>query len=204
MTLLATAYFPNIEYFKRIADADQILIDIYEHFPKQTYRNRCEILAANGLQSLTVNVEKGRTGKRITKSIKISYIENWVKKHITAIISAYKSAPFFEFYWYEFEQILSNKEENLIDLNQKILEQCLSFLNIRRKIEYTSDFIPVENDFEDYRFSITPKIKTFEHNSYIQVFSDRFEFVPNLSILDVLFNLGPEALTFIKNIDESK
>lgn len=200
MTLLSTAYFPNIEYFKRIIEADEILIDIYEHFPKQTYRNRCEILAANGVQSLTENVEKGRTGKIITKLIKISYTENWVKNHIIAITSAYKSAPFFEYYWYEFEQILNKNEKYLIDLNQKILQQCIDFLEIDKKINYTSDFIPLENNFEDYRFKITPKIRNFKNNRYIQVFSDRFEFIPNMSILDLLFNLGPEAYTYIKNI----
>lgn len=200
MTLLSTAYFPNIEYLKKIIEADEILIDIYEHFPKQTYRNRCEILAANGVQSLTENVEKGRTGKIITKLIKISYTENWVKNHIIAITSAYKSAPFFEYYWYEFEQILNKNEKYLIDLNQKILQQCIDFLEIDKKINYTSDFIPLENNFEDYRFKITPKIRNFKNNRYIQVFSDRFEFIPNMSILDLLFNLGPEAYTYIKNI----
>lgn len=200
MTLLSTAYFPNIEYFRRIIEADEIQIDIFETFPKQTYRNRCEILAANGVQSLIVNVEKGRTGKLITKSIKISYAENWAQKHIMSIISAYSSAPFFEYYWYEFEKILNKKEKFLIDLNQKILQQCIDFLEIDKKINYTDEFIPIENNFEDYRFKITPKIRNFKNNRYIQVFSDRFEFIPNMSILDLLFNLGPEAYTYIKNI----
>ncbi len=198
-TLLSTAYFPNIFYIQKIIESNKILIEIYEHFPKQTFRNRCEILAANGVMPLIVPVQKGRSGKRFTKDIKISYAEEWQKNHKNSIESAYKSSPYFEFYWDYFVHFFEKKYNYLIDLNTEILHSLLNILQIQRDIEFTKDFVQPENNFNDFRFVNTPKNKPVTNEKYIQVFSDRFAYYPNLSILDAIFNLGPETLITIKN-----
>jgi len=201
-TLLASNYFPNIRYFSKLFIHENISIDLYENFPKQTYRNRCNILSANGLLPLVVPVLKGRSGKIITKDIKISYSEKWQHQHIKSIMSAYSSAPFYDFYIDEIKNLIEKKHIYLIDLNSEILKYFLNTLNIKCNIKHTNDFISLSvNNYNDFRFSISPKNKisdkNFYSNEYIQVFSDRFEFLNNLSILDLIFNLGPESRTYL-------
>jgi len=196
--LLSTSYFPNIQYFSKFLIFDNIFIEIFEHFPKQTYRNRCNILNSNGIIPLVVPVLNGRSGKIKTRDIKISYKDKWQHQHLHSIISAYHSAPFFEYYFDEINAFLNNKYEFLIDLNSEILSFFLKILKINTQYQYTSDFININNkNFKDYRFSINPKNKIVDNefiaNNYIQVFSDRFDFISNLSILDLIFNNGPES-----------
>lgn len=200
--LLSTSYFPNIQYFSKFLIFDNIFIEIYEHFPKQTYRNRCNILNSNGIIPLVVPVLNGRNGKIKTRDIKISYKDKWQHQHIQSIISAYRSAPFFDYYFDEINDFLNKKYEFLIDLNSEILSFFLNILNIKTQKQYTSDFIELNNqNFKDYRFSINPKNKIsdneFVAQNYIQVFSDRFDFISNLSILDLIFNNGPQSKTYL-------
>ncbi len=204
MLLLPTSYFPNIKYFRLISEYNEIEIEIYEHFPKQTYRNRCEILGANGIMSLIVPVLRGRTGKIFTKDIKISYINNWQKQHFQSLKSAYASAPFYEHYIADIESLFIIKPKFLIELNQKILHIISKLLSFDKKIDFTDDFRNLNNaDYIDFRFEFSPKLKEDNSikNKYIQVFSDRFDFVPNLSILDLIFNLGPESRNYLTNVE---
>jgi len=201
MAIFPTSYFPNIQYFKNLSNFDEFFIEIFEHFPKQTYRNRCEILGANGILTLIVPVEKGRTGKTFTRDIKITYSENWQRQHYQSIRSAYASAPFYDYYMPEFERVFSRKFQYLIELNQEILQITNKILSFDKKISYTIDFDKnTDNQTFDFRVNFKPaknELKIFSESSYIQVFSDRFEFKPNLSILDLIFNLGPESRTFV-------
>lgn len=199
MKIFSTAYFPNIEYISNLIYEKKIQIEQYENFPKQTYRNRCHILAANGIIPLTVPVLKGRSGKIMTKDIKISYVEDWQKQHFQTIKSAYSASPFYEYYMPEIERFFQKKYEYLIDFNIDILKEICELLSIDLEIDLTTDFVPIlqENEF-DYRFLISPKVESqFKPEKYIQVFSDRYEFQSNLSILDLLFNLGTDSRIYL-------
>lgn len=202
---LSTAYFPNIQYFSKIINSNEIFIEQYENFPKQTYRNRCKIIAANGILPLVVPVTNGRSGKVKTKDIKIAYVENWQHQHYQSIMSAYSSAPFYDYYMPELENIFKKKYKFLLDLNEDILLIINELLTINTKIKYTDDFLKdIDSNYKDFRFSITPKKqiidKEFNPKSYIQVFSDRFDFQENMSILDLLFNLGPDSRKYLLDV----
>ncbi len=207
--ILSTAYFPNIRYVSKLLCSDTVYLEIHEHFPKQTYRNRCNILSANGTMPIVVPVLNGRSGKIKTKDIKISYIEKWQHQHFHAIKSAYSSSPFYDFYIDDIHSLFERKYNFLLDLNNKILSFIKKVLNINTQIEETKAFININHqDFEDYRFSISPKNKNTDPNfiqeEYIQVFSDRFDFMPNLSILDLIFNLGTESKSYLLKTSRQK
>lgn len=195
---LSSAYFPNTQYFSIVSNCQHIVIEKYESFVKQSYRNRATIATANGLYNLIVPVCHAKSGKILTKDVKISYIENWQHQHKIAIMSAYGSAPYFEYFSDFIFDVFSKKFLFLLDLNNYILENLCKILKINYKLEFTDNF---ERQLEnDYRFSISPKIK-IENISifkpYIQVFSDRFDFFPNLSIIDLLMNTGAEAKKYL-------
>lgn len=202
--LLSTAYFPNIQYFTKLLKYNSIIIDYNETFPKQTFRNRCVILGANGKLNLVVPVTKGRSGKIKTKDIKINYDENWQSQHLQSIKSAYASSPFYEYFIDDFYPLFTKKLTFLIDLNYSILETVTGLLSIKNTINISNKFINIDkNNPNDFRFSIIPK-KAIEDNNfksirYLQVFADRYNFVPNLSILDLLFNLGTESKAYLKS-----
>lgn len=201
--LLSTAYFPNIQYITKFLLDDSVVIEQYETYPKQTYRNRCNILSANGVLPLSVPVQKNF--HTLTKDIKIDYSENWQRNHLNAIKSAYKNSAFYDYYFYKFEKFFATKETFLIDLNNKILETIFAILRIKPNYSFTTDYISDTTNYIDFRTAISPKASQnapdilFKSQPYIQVFADRFNFVPNLSILDLLFNLGNESITLIKS-----
>lgn len=197
--LLSTAYFAPIQYFSKLAVYPEIAIEQHENFIKQTYRNRMVILGANGPISLIVPVEKGR-GKKITiKDLRIAYDEDWQRNHWRTIFSAYNSSPFFEYYADEIEPFFRKKYDFLFDYNQQITETLLEILDIRAEVKLTGDFEKVPGYYLNFREQISPKTHrnaedpNFTDQPYTQVFSEKFGFIPNLSILDLLFNEGPSA-----------
>jgi WbqC-like protein family len=195
--LLSTAYFPTAEYFNLIKNADTVFIEREENYIKQTYRNRCKILTSNGILNLSVPVMKGPAIKSQLKEIEIDYSKRWQQVHFRAITSAYSRSPYFQFYSEHFERILFKNHRFLIDLNDDLLNKCLEFLNIDKCILHTSIFQADRGFPQDFRYRITPKKKPgFTSRPYIQVFGDS-EFVTDLSILDLLFNTGPEAEGYI-------
>jgi len=202
--LLSTSYFPNIQYFSKILGAKKILIENDETFPKQTFRNRCEIMCANGVLTLIVPVLNGRSGKTKTKDIKISYVERWQKQHLQSIKSAYASSPFFEFFIDEINPFFEKKYKFLIDFNAEIFNVLCELLSLDINTDFTENFVKIDkNNSNDFRFLLSPKVKfddqNFSPQKYIQVFSDRMDFIPNLSILDLLFNVGQESRANLKN-----
>ena len=200
LSLLTTAYFPPVQYFSKLFVSEEVYIEIYDNYQKQTYRNRCNILTANGIIPLTIPVHKLQT-KTKTKDITIDYSTDWQKNHYKAIESAYGKSPFFEFLIDDFIVFFEKKYQFLIDLNLEIIETIFSILNISSKINYTSEFIAIDNDYDDLRFIIQPKSNVKDYNykvkPYTQVFSDKFDFQPNLSILDLIFNMGSESLLYL-------
>lgn len=202
--LLSTAYLPNIQYFRAVYQNEEVLIEGYESFPKQSFRNRTEILSDHGRMSLSIPLIKVNS-KQLTKDIKISYTENWQPKHWHSIVSAYNSSPYFEYFREDFEKFFLKKYDFLLDFNTEILNTALKILNIKRQINFTSDYIFSGTEgYNDLRGEIHPKrqqtkgINYYDTEVYPQVFDSRLNFEENLSIIDLIFNLGQEAINYLK------
>ncbi|MBN1649774.1 MAG: WbqC family protein [Bacteroidales bacterium] len=198
--LVSTAYFPPILYYAWLFHNNNVQVEQYETFPKQTYRNRCVILTANGLQSLSVPVIKPFGKKTLTRDIKIAYDEAWQQLHWRSIKTAYNSSPFLLYYHDDLEAFFKQKHRFLIDLNEAVIALINDLMEWEIKLKRTETFVfpkelPVQGD---KRFSLSPKDnQEFGFERYIQVFSDQYPFFENLSILDLIFNLGPEAESYL-------
>jgi len=200
--LFSTAYFAPVHFYSRYIHHSEVYIEQFEHFTKQTYRNRCTISAGNGLISLVIPVVKGRGPKISIKNLKISYDENWQHTHWQTIVSAYNSSPYFEYYQDELAPFFNNQFTYLIDLNNSIHETICDFLEVSNAISLTTDFEKVPENTLNLREIISPKNKKqadqdFQPQIYTQVFTEKFGFIPDLSILDLLFNEGPNAFTIL-------
>jgi len=185
MLVLPLAYAAPIPYFEKLNSEQKILLEIHEHFPKQTIRNHCTISTTHGLMKLTIPLA-GRKNKSLTKDIKISYAEPWQKLHFKALETAYNNSPYFEYYNYQLEPFYKKEYEFLIDFNIALTQKILNLLKLNVELSLTDSYHDFDdgNDLRDFDFS---SIRTKE---YYQVFSDKQGFLPNLSILDLLFNEG--------------
>jgi len=196
--LLSTAYLPPVEYFSHIIKAEEVFIEREENYIKQSYRNRCYILSAGGTQLLTVPVYKGSFHKTPVKEIRIDYSKKWQQVHLRALTSSYKSSPFFIYYYENIEKIILADYEFLLDLNMALLKAILNIMKIDVSIKYTADFMSVSNMENDLRYTINPKEESgYIFKEYIQVFNVGKGFIPGLSIIDLLFNMGPEANNYL-------
>lgn len=197
--MLSTAYFAPVRYFSKLAVYPEIFIEQHEHFIKQTYRNRTVILGANGPIPLIMPVEKGREQKIKIKDLRIAYDEEWQRNHWRTIFSAYNSSPFFEYYADDLEPFFRKKSVFLFDFNQQITDTILEILEIPAQLILTESFEQIPDSCTNFRERISPKAHRnaedlqFKAKPYTQVFSEKFGFVPDLSILDLLFNEGPSA-----------
>lgn len=195
--VLPTAYFGSVAYFKELAKHNEVFIEAKEHFPKQSYRNRCDILGADGILTLSIPTKKHSGSKTPTDEILLSTDENWQKRHWRSIMSAYQSAPFFDYYGIEVQELLFNQETNFLNYNMNITQRILDWLDIETKLILTEEFQPViENDPRDY---LTDKNRnqTFVKSPYMQVFQNDQGFTMNLSILDAIMCDGPLARNLI-------
>jgi hypothetical protein len=197
-SLFPLFYWAPIQYYSKLLRVDKILLEQFETYPKQTYRNRCELYGPNGKQSLQVPVEKGSFHKTLIRDLKISYETAWQKNHMKSIEAAYRSSPFFEYYIDDVLPVYSKKPVFLLDLNESILEISLEWLNLCVSFERTSEF-SMNFEGHDFRQMMHPKSNKTEDDvdyravPYMQGFEQRHGFMPNLSILDLVFNTGPEA-----------
>ena len=201
--LLSTAYFGPIQYYSKFLNYEEIYIEQFEHFNKQTYRNRCVILGGNGPIQLVVPVVKGRGRKILIKDLEVSYDTNWQRNHWRTIFSAYSSSPFFEYYKDDIQYFFETRQKFLFDLNLNIHEIICGLLEIENNTMLTSDFEKAPDGTVNLRETITPKITTeadlkFQPQKYTQVFSDKLGFIANLSILDLLFNEGPNSYSVLQ------
>ncbi len=200
--ILPTAYMPPIDYMSIIAKERKIFIEAKETYPKQTYRNRCEILTSNGKMSLHVHTSKPYGNHSTTDTILLSYSEPWNIQHWRAIQSAYSASPYFIYYSDKFRTILENRHATLLEINNSILKEILNILKIETEIEYTSEYKKTYNPENDYRTRFSPKRDkdNTTYKKYHQVFEDRLPFYPNLSVLDLIFNIGAESKKYILSI----
>jgi hypothetical protein len=196
--LVSSAYLPPIEYFSIISRSEKILIEHEENYHKQTYRNRCYILSSHGPQMLSVPVFSGSLHKTALKDIRIDYSKRWQQVHLRAMTAAYGTSPFFEFYHDDIFRIVSSDHKFLFDLNMALTLHFLDTIDIKAEVVTTTDFEPVSDSPDDYRYTINPKKEAVTSvRRYSQVFNTGTDFVPGLSIVDLLFNMGPESAAYL-------
>ena len=194
--ILSTAYLAPVEYYMQMYNSERVIIEKQCNYIKQTYRNRCVIASANGLQTLSIPIIKPSSSHCCTKDIRIAEHGNWQHLHWNAIVSAYNSTPFFEYYEDDFRPFYEKKQEFLFDFNQELMELVCSLLDITPNVSFSSQFITdIKPNELDLRELIHPKKEPYikKHKPYYQVFENKFGFQSNLSIIDLLFNMGPEA-----------
>ena len=198
--ILPTAYFGSIFQFALVAQFQEYQVEGLEHFVKQSYRNRCEIYGANGLLKLVVPLKKWKNNT-LTKDINLSFDENWQNLHWRSVESAYRSSPYFEFYEEEIKPLFFLKEDNLFNYNLYVENELKELLQIESKSSIKAEYSASE---PDWRKIIHPKNieihKKINFPNYIQVFESKYGFLPNLSILDLIFNLGPNSKNYLENL----
>jgi hypothetical protein len=210
--ILATTYFGPVQWYQKLNRFDGVLMEQHEHFLKQTYRNRCVIATTQGVQALTVPVEAPvgeglALSKTPIKDVRISNHGKWRTEHWNALQSAYGESPFFEFYEDDIRPFFEDRWEFLLDFNMAITEKMCELLDIHPHIELTSSYqnsLPFgegRGGALDFRTIIHPKHPQpdpdFNPKPYYQVYQERFGFQPNLSVLDLLFNMGNEAVLYL-------
>jgi hypothetical protein len=189
-------FLPCLDYFACLLSHDLVWLDVEERYRKQTYRNRCDVLTSNKIDTLTVPVKSYEPGCP-TKNIEIDYSQNWIRRHLGCLKSAYGKSPYYEFYIHEIEAIYSKKNKLLVDLNYELLTICLRLVGAKVKLMYNLS-APFEDNIEifDVKSLINNKkepnsYKYYKPIEYYQTFGN--DFVGNLSILDLIFNMGPES-----------
>ena len=198
--ILSTAYAAPIEYYKLLANAQKVSIEKYEHFVKQSYRNRCSIYGANGILALSIPLAD-RKDKTLTKDIRIANHTNWQKTHWKSIESAYRTSPFYEYFCDDIAPFYEQQYTFLIDFNRALQECLLALAKIETNFRYTENYI-VEYDTNvlNYRNTLSPKITSkASFKNYYQVFDSKFGFIPNLSFFDLLFNEGNKSKEYLLN-----
>lgn len=195
--LLPITYAGPVWYYALLAQSEKVRIESKEHFVKQSYRNKCVIDGANGPMTLAIPLERKSREKTLISDIQIANETPWQSLHWKSLQAAYHHSPFFEFYEEEFLQFYLSPFESLMEFNWSLMQKFMELLQIQ------CDCVPSDafhHEYgNDYRAEFSTKNKILpQFERYIQVFEDRHPFIPNLSIFDLLFNLGPEGLIYLK------
>lgn len=205
--LLSTAYLPPISWIAVALKSGSIKLEIHETYPKQTFRNRCNIATASGILSLTIPVKRINGNHTKTHDIHIDNSKNWQLLHWRSITTAYNKTPYFLYYRDILEPIFLRKYELLVDFNKDLLLAILMAIKVKTlEISNTTEYI-TESDFHDLRNSFHPKYELRGIDCilprYIQAFEEFHGYLPDLSIIDLLFNLGPDTLSYLKDVELS-
>lgn len=197
-------YNGPINYYARLVRQQEIVVEQHDSYSKQTYRNRCLIMGPNGLITLSIPVKKKRGVKNQLCDVRIDYDTNWNKIHWRSLVASYGSSPFFEYMVDEIKPFYEKRYEFLIDLNLQLIDFTLDFLGLNIPLINTDEFQAISSETDPRHFIHPKKDQAMEDpdflpGEYHQVFSDRLGFRPNLSILDLIFNVGPDALSYLKH-----
>jgi len=201
-TCFSIAYLAPVSYYVALTEAEQVIQESAETYQKQTYRNRCYIAGANGKMALSIPTEKLSGEKTLIKDTRISKHSDWQIQHWRSIESAYNSTPFFEYYKDDFAPFYLKEWDFLWDFNFELQTKVLELLELEKKIELTTDYQQFLGDnILDLRNSFHPKneISNLTYKRYYQVFEQKFGFISELSIIDLLFNMGNESQLVIHN-----
>ncbi|MEO7308908.1 MAG: WbqC family protein [Chitinophagaceae bacterium] len=188
--VLSTQYFPSVSWMQAFLLQDDIQIAQWENYQKQGLMNRCKIMGAQGIITLSVPLTGGREQKTLVKDVGINNTTRWQTDQLRAITSCYRKAPFYEYYFQQVESLILVKHDNLLEFNVEILKLLIRWFKWGGQVRLTTNFAkdqPASSPSYDSQF-LRP---------YIQVFSDRRPFEANLSVLDLLFCTGPQAKTFL-------
>lgn len=203
--ILSSAYLAPVEYYAKLFAYDKVYVERFDSYMKQTYRNRCVIASAGGPQALTIPTEKGEGAKCLMKDIRISDHGNWRHVHWNAFVAAYKHSPFFDYYADEFHRFYEKRYDFLYDFNMDLCHWMCEQIDLQPVMIPTDDYVAVPEGMDDYRERIHPKKVYTEADPdfslvpYYQVFDAKQGFQPNLSIADLLFNMGPESLLVLRD-----
>jgi hypothetical protein len=205
--LLSIAYLPPITWMAVALQSGTVALEVHETYPKQTFRNRCNIATASGVLSLTIPVKRVNGNHTKTCDIQIDNSKNWQLLHWRSIITAYNKTPYFLFYRDLFEPLFSQKYDLLVDFNNELLNCVLNALKIKTiEIRPTAEY-EITPDALDLRNSFHPKYPlrniTCTLPRYLQAFEEFHGYMPDLSIIDLLFNLGPDALPYLAGLEIS-
>ena len=199
--IFSTAYCPPIDYIKEFITSKNVILEKWENFQKQTYRTRCYIYSPNGKQMLNIPIKhsKNKQGRKLINEAKIDYSENWQKQHLKSLETCYRSSPFYEFYEYKIMKFYTEKFENLFQFNLEFLKIILKILKCNIKITFTESYKHIyQKEILDLRnfYNSKENIPT-KSKKYFQLFSKKNGFIPNLSILDLIFIKGNSTLDFL-------
>jgi len=198
-TLLHPTYFASISHWIAIVNADELTFEVNDTYQKQTYRNRTTIYSANGKLSLTVPVVFSQKNRQLFRDIKIHNDHKWQALHWKSLLSAYRTSPFFEFYEDELAPLFHSKQGYLMDYNFKCFKTLLECMQLDLEFGKTEAYEKKLENVQDLRYLTNArKEEAFNFSEYTQVFSNKHGFISNLSILDLLFNEGPNVLNYLK------
>lgn len=196
--LLSSAYLPPVSFFTAINSGGDVLIEQFDNYCKQTYRNRCIIATAGGRQTLTIPVVKSDSPKQLMKDVRISDHGDWRRQHWNALESAYMNSPFFMYFQDDFRPFYEKKYEFLIDYNTELTMLILKLAGIDKELQLTRSYGKQDPNILDLRNMVEPGIDEPDNpRPYWQVFGQKYGFQANLSAVDLLFNMGPEFPLYI-------
>ena len=198
--LIHPTYFPNIAHFCAIVNADEVTFEMDDNYQKQTYRNRTNIYSANGLLQLNIPVIHTQKNRQKYRDVKIENSTNWQSLHWKSLKSAYRTSPFFEFYEDELKPLFETKTDTLLDFNLNCIKTINECMQLDIKMNFSERYIKDVTDKKDFRHLVNAKKELpMSFDNYTQVFNQKHGFIQNLSILDLLFNEGPNAVLYLES-----
>ncbi|WP_299365814.1 WbqC family protein [Winogradskyella sp.] len=196
--LILPTYFPNIAHFVAMVNTDLVYFEVCDNYQKQSLRNRTEIYGANGKMALTVPVSYSQKNRQLYKDVKIANDDNWQLQHLKSLQSAYSMSPFFEYYIDDLMPLFERQFTYILDLNLKCFEILIEHMQIDMSTSKTEVFEKIPNNKIDHRFIANRNYEITSFDYYTQVFTEKHGFISNLSILDLLFNEGPNTELYLK------